>query len=271
MQKVAIIHDPTSNHAHTWASWLRSADFQVDAICDEESFEGCKSIKYDLIIPLITIRDYVNKDSTRMVALTYFQSAGFKLLTPPSAITNSSDKLLTAQTLLAHSLPHPQTVLVEDFNWDNKQLNPIIIKPRFGHSGRGIYLARNAAEIRDQQNDSYLAQQFIKSAVCIRIITSVDEVLSAYKKVPPIGEVIANIDNGATRQPIALTNEMQRLAIQCLNALGGGLMGVDLLDSPEGLYILEANIPFGFDKSDNELRKNLVTFIHKEILLRDTY
>lgn len=90
MSRIAIIHYPTSNHASTWAAWLESADLQIDTIYDEDSFKNFKSIKYDLVIPLITISDYVNKNNARVRAMTYFSALGLYLLTPPAAIAMDS-------------------------------------------------------------------------------------------------------------------------------------------------------------------------------------
>lgn len=42
-------------------------------------------------------------------------------------------------------------------------------------------------------------------------------------------------------------------------------MGVDLLDSPEELFVLEANVPFGFDIHDQSLKQKLVAYINKEV------
>jgi len=264
MPQIAIIHDPTSNHASTWVEWLQSAGLQVDTICDEDSFSNFGSNKYDLVIPLITISDYVNKDNARMRAMTHFSAMGLHLLTPAAAIAISSDKLLTAKTLHEHSLPHPWTVLTKDYSWNSDESHGVIIKPRFGHSGREVYLAKNESDISDQQDEDFLAQHYIKDATCIRVTASPTEILEAYKKIPPTGEVVANINKGSRAEPITLSSDMEQLAKQTVRALGGGLMGVDLLDSPEGLFVLEANVPFGFDQNDGQLRQKLISYIKEE-------
>lgn len=262
--QIAIIHNPTSTHANTWKQWLESANYKVDTVHDYDTFQYAKKIKYDLIIPLITIQDYIHKRNVRMEAMSYFESKGLKLLTPPTSIAASSDKLKTAETLYHNSLPHPTTSPFEDFTLDDAHF-PLILKPRFGHSGHEIHLIQNESEFNKYKRYDMIVQEFVEYAECIRIISSESEVLSAYKKVPPVGEFIANIDRGATRMPLTLSGEMKQLAQSVVRVLGGGLMGVDLLDSPRGLFVLEANVPFGFDKNDVELRKNLVTFIKKEV------
>lgn len=265
MSRIAVIHDPISNHASTWATWLESAGLQTDTIYDEDSFKNFKSIKYDLVIPLITISDYVNKNNARVRAMTHFSALGLDLLTPPAAIAMSSDKLLTAKTLHEHSLPHPWTVLMKGYSWNDDEAHGVIVKPRFGHSGREVYLAEKETDMLNKQDEDYLVQRYIKDATCIRVTASPTDILEAYKKIPPTGEVVANINKGSRAEPISLSDEMKRLATQAVQALGGGLMGVDLLDSPEGLFVLEANVPFGFDRNDNQLRIKLIEFIKKEV------
>lgn len=262
--QIAIIHDPISTHANTWKQWLESVNYKVDTIHDYDTFQYAKKIKYDLIIPLITIRDYIDQENVRMEAMSYFESKGLKLLTSPSSIAVSSDKLKTAETLYRNSLPHPPTSLVEEFTLDNAKF-PLILKPRFGHSGHEIHLIQNESEFNKYKRNDMLVQDFINNAACVRVIVGHSEVLSAYEKVPPTGEFIANINRGAKRVPFILSDEMKQLAQSTVGALGGGLMGVDLLNSPEGLFVLEANVPFGFDTNDTELCKNLVSFIKKEV------
>lgn len=264
MFKIALIHDPTSSHAFIWKHWLEEAGYFVDTIHDIDSFTISKNIKYDLIIPLITINDYTNKDNARMEALAYFDSKDSKLLTPVGAIAASTDKLKTANILRGSSLPHPQTSLAEEYVWSTAQQTPIILKPRFGHSGSDIHLIQNEEKFNKYKRSDMLVQSFIEHAGCLRIIASQSEILSAYKKVPPKGEFIANIDRGAKRLPLVLTEEMGQLAQSTVKGLGGGLMGVDLLDSPQGLFVLEANVPFGFDANDRDLQQKLIAYIQKE-------
>lgn len=265
MHRVAVIHDPTSTHALTWETWLDSAGYAVDRIYDQDSFNSFKTAAYSLVIPLITISDYTNGDNARIEALAYFASKGVKLLTSPEAIAASSDKLKTAEVLRSNSLPHPWTVPASMFTPSGDYQFPIVLKPRFGHSGNEIRLIQNEGELKKYQNRNMLAQKFVESAVCIRVITSHSEALSAYKKVPPKGDFMASIDRGAKRAPLTITEEMKQLAWSAVEALGGGLMGVDLLDSPEGLFVLEANVPFGFDTNDQRLKQSLITYISKEL------
>lgn len=263
--RIAIIHDPTSTHASTWRQWLESAHFDVDVIHDDDTFNHAKDIRYDLVIPLITIRDYVDQVNIRMKAVSYFESKGLKLLTPPHAIAASSDKLKTATILHNNKLPHPLTLLADDFTWGHTLSAPLIMKPRFGHSGRSVRLIQSEDEYNKHKQNGMLVQRFIDNATCIRVTCSQFKILEAYKKIPPQGEHIANINRGSTAQTIELTDEMRQLALSAVAALGGGLMGVDILDSPEGLFILETNVPFGFDKSSNELRDNLLALVKEEV------
>lgn len=263
-QKIAIIHDPLSQYAQAWKHWLESESMGVDMISDESTFISSRMNAYDLAIPLITIKDFVTQPNARIEALKYFNNQGVKLLTPYSAIEASSDKLITSLKLNEQSLPHPSTTRLDDFSWASNR-NPIVIKPRFGHSGANIHLMRNRQDCAAYLNKGMLAQEYIKNAECIRVIASSHAILSAYKKASAKGELIVSIDRGAKRTPLALSSEMENLAKSAVKALGGGLMGVDLLSAPEGLFVLEANVPFGFDIHDDNLRKRLAEYIAQEI------
>lgn len=216
MHRIAIIHEPSSTHALTWKMWLESAEYSVERIYDDDSFNHSKDLTYDLVVPLITISDYVTKDNARMRALLYFSSKDTKLLTSLNAIAASSDKLKTADILRSNSLPHPWTDMAENLVWDTSQAKSFIVKPRFGHSGNDIHLVQNEEEFNTYKDSNMLAQRYIEHAECIRIIASHSEILSAYKKIPPKGEIIANIEKGAKRQTIVPTYEMKKLALSAV-------------------------------------------------------
>lgn len=264
MPRIALIYDQETGRHRFWKIWLEEAGLTVDTIYSEGTLESAKCQQYDLVVPLITIRDYVQADNARMRALAYFKTVGTNTLTSSQAVAASSDKLVTAKLLKQNGIPHPNTVPLEDFVSSNISA-PFVVKPRFGHGGANIHLVSSFDTCSRFINKKMLAQAFIENAECIRVIASSEEILSAYKKVPPTGEFIANVDKGAVRVYGGISIGVKKLARSAVQVLGGGLMGVDILVSDGKAAVLEANIPFGFDGNDKELRQNLQRYIQSKI------
>ena len=262
--KIAVICDPVNRHASVWKLWLEASGLKVDLINDARSFETAQGQQYDLVVPLISIADYAQQNNARIEALGYFSERDARLLTPESAIAPSSDKLLMTQTFGKQGLPQPWTCLALSFVWGTRQ-SPVIVKPRLGHSGANIHLIANREDFESYRNEDFLVQRFIENAECIRVIASPSTALSSYKKISPGEEFIASIERGARRKALTPSESIKQLAQSMVAAMGGGLMGVDILQSSEGIFALETNIPFGFDVHDETFRKNLTDYIHNQI------
>jgi glutathione synthase/RimK-type ligase-like ATP-grasp enzyme len=136
----------------------------------------------------------------------------------------------------------------------------MIFKPRFGHSGAGVSLVSNlleASTLTHGKPKEYLLQQYIPKPICLRIIASNNAVLSAYEKVL-LDAIVVNVERGALRRPVGLNNSLANLAMETIKALGGGVMGVDILIRDQRQFVLEANAPFGFDGNDMNLKAKLI-------------
>lgn len=262
--KIAIIYDPEIDQALVWKRWLESSGLKVDLIDGATSFAAAQGYQYDLVVPLISIKDFVEQDNARMAALRYFSGRGTRLLTPESAMAPASDKLLMAQAFEKNGVPQPWTCPAQSFTWGVRQ-PPVIVKPRFGHSGNNIHLVSRRQDFEQYRHADFLAQRFVANAECIRVIASPTAVLISYKKVAPEGEFIANVDRGARRETLTPSETITRLARAMVAAMGGGLMGVDILQSPEGILALETNVPFGFDVHDETFRKRLTDYMHQQL------
>ena len=85
-------------------------------------------------------------------------------------------------------------------------------------------------------------QQFIEHfGYDIRVLC-VGEKLYAIRRVAADGQWRTNISQGSQAEPMQLTSAMEELAVRSRDAVGGTLLGVDLLPARDGrLFILEVN------------------------------
>jgi len=130
---------------------------------------------------------------------------------------------------------------------------PLVIKPVIGSWGRGVMPLKDKdtmeavfeiRDITDSPHDRiYYLQELIKRPPRdIRIITVGDEPIAAMYRKSSGGEFKTNIALGADPELCEITKEMEDLAIKASKAMGGGILGVDMMEDDErGLVVHEVN------------------------------
>lgn len=253
--KVALIHEPRHRIGPILQQWLVEDNHDVSVISDEFTDKD-RAQHYDLVIPYIMIDDFLHRPNPRFSAAMYLESRGCKMLNSLHSIEYASDKLTTFERLKTHGIPTPATELLSDaFVWP-QSVKSLIAKPRFGGRGVNVELVMNSTEASKTAriiHGDTIIQEFIADADCYRIIASQDTIISQYEKYLP-GAIVKNVSTGATRRKANLPDHVLGLVMKAVAALEGGLMGLDVLIKDDAIYILEANVPFGFDEHDKELK-----------------
>ena len=164
------------------------------------------------------------------------------------------DKLQTSVRLAAAGVPMPRTSVAltpEAGTEAAERLGfPVVVKPLTGSWGRLAAVLRDPAEAQavlehraalsnPQQHIVYL-QEFIKKPDRdIRVLVIGDRVIGATYRYSTDWRTNAAL--GARSTPCPLTPDLCRLALAAARAVGGGLLGVDLIEGPDDLYVLEVN------------------------------
>lgn len=186
----------------------------------------------------------------RMDVLHRLQRLGMTIVNPPLSIERSVDKYHTLALFEERGLPVPQTIATENLEEAIKGFHDlggdVVIKPLFG--SRGIGSARvsdpDVAErlfraILFHHGVLYL-QRFISHGESdIRAFVVGGKVVAAMRRVAPSWKT--NVSLGA--RPVALnpSDEMERFAVEAAEILGCKIAGVDMLESHDGLVIIELN------------------------------
>ncbi|MEM3073341.1 MAG: lysine biosynthesis enzyme LysX, partial [Nitrososphaerales archaeon] len=55
------------------------------------------------------------------------------------------------------------------------------------------------------------------------------------------GEWRTNVARGGTTEPCPISKELEEIALKAAEAVGGGVLGVDMMESPNGLLVHEVN------------------------------
>ncbi len=129
---------------------------------------------------------------------------------------------------------------------------PVVIKPTVGSWGRliGLLRDRNAAEAVIESREYmfplyriYFFEEFVKRPPRdIRAIVIGTQVAAAIYRYSGHEEWKTNMALGGRAEPCAVTNELEDLCLKASDAVGGEIVGVDLMESDEvGLLVHEVN------------------------------
>ncbi len=170
--------------------------------------------------------------------------------------SNCGNKMFMTLLLEKHNIPTPKTYF--SFSKDAAIENiekvgyPLVIKPIIGSWGRGVMQVKDrdtidaiieTRELSSSPHDRiYYFQELIKRPPRdIRVMTVGDNAIAAmYRK--SSGGFKTNIALGADPEICEITNEMEDLAIKASKAVGGGILGVDMMeDEKRGLIVHEVN------------------------------
>lgn len=264
IMKIAFICDLDGKYSHIFCKWLLENGHNVDIYNKlPANWQNISWDKYDLLVPMITIDDYVHDKYGRYKLVKLIEKFDLLTLNSAKSIAHSSNKYQTYKMWKIKHIKQPITYLLKDIkNWPIDR-EPMIIKPIFGHSGNNIYLVNNlddAILISKRCDSDSILQEYIKKPICWRIISTPNSIIAAYEKRLP-KSVVVNVDKGARRIYIKPDTRVTDLAKECVKALGGGLMGVDILEKDNEYYALEANVPFGIDETNESLKNNLLKMI----------
>ena len=166
------------------------------------------------------------------------------------------NKMFMTLLLKKNNIPTPKTYF--SFSSESAEENlekvgfPLVIKPVIGSWGRGVMPLKDKdtmeavfeiRDITDSPHDRiYYLQELIKRPPRdIRIITVGDEPIAAmYRK--SSGGFKTNIALGADPELCEITKEMEDMASKASKAMGGGILGIDMMEDEEnGLVVHEVN------------------------------
>ena len=166
------------------------------------------------------------------------------------------NKMFMTLLLKKNNIPTPKTYFSFSSQSAAENLEkvgfPLVIKPVIGSWGRGVMPLKDKdameavfeiRDITDSPHDRiYYLQELVKRPPRdIRIITVGDDPIAAmYRK--STGGFKTNIALGADPQLCEITKEMEDMAAKASKAMGGGILGVDMMEDDEnGLVVHEVN------------------------------
>ena len=198
---------------------------------------------------------YLDKDK---YAARLLEGAGLRLFNRAAAVETCDDKMLT-HIALAGVVPMPVTLpaplcYTQDVPVSEELLTraeelfgyPVVVKECYGSLGKGVYLARSRAELREiaarLQMRPHLFQQFMEGSAGrdLRVIVIGGKAIAAMRRTSS-GDFRSNAELGGTGEAVPLDGAAAAVAERAAGALGLDYCGVDLLYGSEGYLLCEVN------------------------------
>ena len=200
--------------------------------------------------------------SRAMHALRIFESMDIRCVNRYEVSRKCGDKILTAVALAEFGVPQPETrvAFTEDSSLEAiEELGyPVVLKPAVGSWGRLLSRIndRQAAEtvlehkaiLGSYHHSIFFAQKYVeKGGRDIRSFVVGDECIAAVYRTSD--HWITNTARGATTSNCPVTAELADLSLRAAEAVGGGVLAVDLFETADGLLVNEVNYTMEFRNS----------------------
>ncbi len=192
---------------------------------------------------------------------------GFSVINKFKVGETCGNKLLTSLTLAKHKVPTPKTYFAYSAGAAMEVINktgfPVVLKPIVGSWGRGVYplrdeeVANMIIEMREENDNPlgriyYIQEMVERPPRDLRCIVVGDEIIAAVYRYSAENEWRTNVARGGKTENAPITNELEEIALRAARAVGGGVLGVDLMeDKQRGLLVHEINNTVEFRGASN--------------------
>jgi [lysine-biosynthesis-protein LysW]--L-2-aminoadipate ligase len=203
------------------------------------------------------------------------EAKGYSVVNNFNTTLICGNKLLTTLALTKAKIPTPKTSVAFTPEAALKALKnlgyPAILKPIVGSWGRLIapLKDRESAQAIFEEREYmyplyqvYYIQEMIKRPPRdIRCFVVGDEVIAAIYRYSLGGDWKTNIARGGTAEYCKVTSEIEELSLKAAEAVGGGILGVDMMESKEGMLVHEINHTVEFQATETGSGVNIPKFI----------
>jgi [lysine-biosynthesis-protein LysW]---L-2-aminoadipate ligase len=183
-----------------------------------------------------------------------FAHYGIPVVNPPEVTELAGDKIRASLRLAERGIPTPRTVVALSPEAALRALErlgyPAVLKPAVGSWGRlmaKVSSPEEAEQILEHKSalpspvhSVFYVQEFVeKPGRDLRVFVIGEQAIAGMYRRSAAWRT--NAARGATTEPLPLTPELSELAVRAAQAVGGGVLAVDLMESPAGLVVHEVN------------------------------
>jgi len=212
-------------------------------------------------------------------ALRIFHDHGIPTVNHPDVAEICGSKFLTTQALIRTGVPTPPCYLAftpeSALEAMDKLGYPCVIKPTTGSWGRLISKVndRDAAEailehkqiLGSYHHSIFYIQAYVeKGGRDIRSFVVGDRCIAAIYRVSD--HWITNTARGGTAKNCPVDEDINRISVQAANAVGGGVVALDLFETPDGYSVNEVNYTMEFRNSIDITGVNIPSMVVDYVL-----
>jgi [lysine-biosynthesis-protein LysW]--L-2-aminoadipate ligase len=183
------------------------------------------------------------------------EAAGHKVINSFSCAWICGNKLFVTLELVKQKIPTPRTVLSMSEDSALRTIvemgYPVVVKPVVGSWGRLSALLKDGdaarAVIEDREHmfplyQIYYLQEFVKRPPRdIRSFVIGEKTVAAIYRYSGGSEWRTNTARGGRAEDCKITPELDELSLRAAQAVGGAIVGVDLMEGKDGLMVHEVN------------------------------
>lgn len=184
------------------------------------------------------------------------EAAGAHVINPSATTEVCGNKLLTTIALAKAGVPTPKTVLAlsaEGIEAAAEKLGfPLVMKPFSGSWGRMVTVVRDMETLRslveykeemgNPMEHMFYLQEYVKRPPRdIRAVVAGGEIVACVHRFAPKGEWRTNVARGGVSKAFRPDRELKETVLKAADAVGGGVLGVDAMESPESYLVHEVN------------------------------
>lgn len=200
--------------------------------------------------------------SRALHTLKYLEDCGVKTVNTYEVATTCGDKLLTTLALIREKIPTPPVFVAHTPESALQAIErmgyPVVLKPAVGSWGRLLSKIndRDAAEAILEHKETlgsyhhsifYIQKYVEKNGRDIRAFVVGEETICAIYRTSP--HWITNTARGGVATNCPVTPALNEICVRAAKAVGGGVVAIDVFDTPEGFQINEVNYTMEFRNS----------------------
>jgi [lysine-biosynthesis-protein LysW]--L-2-aminoadipate ligase len=182
---------------------------------------------------------------------------GFPVINKFSVGETCGNKLLTSLVLAKSKIPTPKTHFAFSAGSAMETMSktgfPLVLKPIVGSWGRGVFPLRDeeiagmVVEMREEDDSPFARIYYVQEMIDrpprdIRCVVVGDQLVTAIYRYSAENEWRTNVARGGKAELTPITKQLEDLALKAAKAVGGGILGVDMMeDKKHGLIVHEVN------------------------------
>ena len=214
--------------------------------------------------PWDVVLDRCVSQTHALAASRLLEDHGVVAVNPYAVIANCADKVVTTSLLASARVPVPRTLVAFSVEAALEAIEsvgyPAVLKPPVGSWGRMVARVndRDAAEALLEHKATlgsvahsvfYIQEHIAKPGRDIRAFVAGGEVICAIERASD--HWVTNTARGAVTRNRPVTPELRDLTLRAAEAVGGGLLAIDLLEDGDRLLVSEVNHTMEFRNSES--------------------